>query len=178
MAKAPCSPATLLPSCRIDVTSAFCGVIPISFRSEPRRSAASSKGSNLSHSSRFMAAGGRRTFSQMQKQPLRDPPNAICAGSARRTNFNLAAFVSGEHRPLACSIRQLAECMLATAILLAAQFAASCRELQAGSVCSPDSSVTNSRSNHPQCAARRSQPARALTALRIVRAAFPQDSLQ
>ena len=31
---------------------------------------------------------------------------------------------------------------------------------------------------HRQCAARRSQPARALTALRIVRAAFPQDSLQ
>ena len=37
-----------------------------------RRSAASSKESNLSHSSRFMAAGGRRTFSQTQKQPLRD----------------------------------------------------------------------------------------------------------
>ena len=34
------------------------------------------------------------------------------------------------------------------------------------------------RSAHRQCAARRSQPARALTALRIVRAAFPQDSLQ
>ena len=87
MAKAPCSPATLLPSCRIDVTSAFCGVIPISFRSEPRRSAASSKESNLSHSSRFMVAGGRRTFLRMQKQPLRDPPNAICAGSVVRFSF-------------------------------------------------------------------------------------------
>ena len=34
---------------------------PISFRSEPRRSAALSKESNLSRSSTFMAAGGRRT---------------------------------------------------------------------------------------------------------------------
>ena len=82
VAKAPCSRATSLPSCRIGVTSALCAVIPISFRSEPRRSAASSKESNLSHSSRFMAVGGRRTFSQTQKQPLRDPPNVICAGSA------------------------------------------------------------------------------------------------
>ena len=30
-----------------------------------------------------MAAGGRRTFLRMQKQPLRDPPNAICAGLVR-----------------------------------------------------------------------------------------------
>ena len=52
-------------------------IIPLGASAIP----ASSKGSNLSHSSRFMAAGGRRMFSQMQKQPLRDPPNAICAGS-------------------------------------------------------------------------------------------------
>jgi len=87
MAKAPCSRATSLPSCRIGVTSVFCGVIPISFRSESRRSAASSKESSLPHSSRFMAAGGKRTFSQTQKQPLRDPPNAICAGSVARLSF-------------------------------------------------------------------------------------------
>ena len=31
-----------------------------------------------------MAAGDRRTFSRTQKQPLRDPPNVICAGSVVR----------------------------------------------------------------------------------------------
>ena len=30
-----------------------------------------------------MAAGGKRMFLWMQKQLLRDPPNAICDGSAR-----------------------------------------------------------------------------------------------
>src|SRR5437762_2791426 len=81
MAKAPCSQATSLPSYRIDVTSALCGVIPISFHSEPRRSAASSKGSNLSHSSRFMAAGGTGTFSRMQKRQSCDLLNVICGRS-------------------------------------------------------------------------------------------------
>src|SRR6516165_6975435 len=79
----PCSQATSLQSCRIGVTSALCEAIQISFRSERRRSAASSKESNLSHSSRFMAAGGKRTFSRMLKRQLRDLPNGICAGSAR-----------------------------------------------------------------------------------------------
>jgi len=43
-------------------------------------------------------------------------------------------FVSGEHRLLACSIRQLAECTFAYELCLQGRFAASCRERQAGSL--------------------------------------------
>ena len=84
IAKAPCSRATSLPSCGIGATSAFCEVIQISYRSEPRRSAASSKVSNLSHSSIFTAAGGRRTCYPTQKRRLSDPRNDISAGSVVR----------------------------------------------------------------------------------------------
>ena len=69
----------------------------------PRRSAASSKGSNHSHSSRFTAAGGRRTFSRMPKQPLRDPPNGICAAiSCRYSGFQT-------RREDACALPKLAQ---------------------------------------------------------------------
>ena len=46
--------------------------------------------------------------------------------------------VSGEHRPPACSIRQPAECMSANGMREQSRFAASCRELQASGLCSPD----------------------------------------
>ena len=38
-----------------------------------------------------MAAGGRRTFLRMQKQPFRDPPNGICAGSGPEVDINCRA---------------------------------------------------------------------------------------
>ena len=45
---------------------------------------------------------------------------------------------SGERRLLACSVRQLAERILAQfSLWVRIMFAASCRELQAGSLCSP-----------------------------------------
>ncbi len=46
--------------------------------------------------------------------------------------------VSGEHRPLACSVRQLAERIDPPAGSLPARSRQGCRELQAGSLCSPD----------------------------------------
>ncbi len=85
--QAPCSQATSLPSCRTGVTSASCEVIQILFRLERRRSAASSRELNRSHSSRCMAAGGRPTFSPMLKRQSCDPPNAICGGSVVRLPF-------------------------------------------------------------------------------------------
>jgi len=46
---------------------------------------------------------------------------------------------SGERRLLACSVRQLAERILAQfSLRVRIMFTASCRELQAGSLCSPD----------------------------------------
>src|SRR5439155_10629058 len=83
MAKAPCSRATSLPWCKTAVTSASCEAIQILFRLDPRQYGASSRESNHSHSNRFMEAGGRRTFSQMQKQQLRNLPNVICERSDR-----------------------------------------------------------------------------------------------
>ena len=173
MAKAPCSPATLLPSCRIGVTSALCEVIQISFRSEPRRFAGSSKESNLSHSSRFMAAGGRRTFSRTQKQPLRDPPNAICAGSGPDVVINCRPSA-----PLADD--WFGNCRGSRA---------GCLNENAGGTPATTDDWFGNRCGCPtnegalltppqQFAARRSQPAHALTELRIVTEAFPQDSLQ
>src|SRR5438034_10363693 len=80
-AKARCSAATSLPWCRTGATSASCEAIQILYRLDPRQYAASSKGSNLSHSSKFMAGGGKRTSCQMQKQQSCDRPSATCARS-------------------------------------------------------------------------------------------------
>jgi hypothetical protein len=173
MAKAPCSRATSLPSCRIGVTSALCEVIQISFRSEPRRSAASSKGSNYSHSSGFMAAGGRRTFSRTQKQPLRDPPNGICAGSGPDVVINCRPSA-----PLADD--WFGNCRGSRA---------GCLNQNAGGTPATTDDWFGNRCGCPtnegalltpprQFAARRSQPAHAPIELRIVTEAFPQDSLQ
>src|SRR5437899_10962388 len=83
MAKARCLQAISLPWCRIGVTSALCEAIQIAFRSEPRRSIASSKEPDHSRSSTSTAVGGKRTSSQVQRQQLHDPLNVICARSAR-----------------------------------------------------------------------------------------------
>ena len=107
----------------------------------------------------------------MQKQQSRDLPSVICAGSLCRTDFKPTVIKTASHAathrllPIrhccacfrgaeACSIRQLADCMAAKVIVLTARFAASCRELQAGSLCSPDntSATSNKTINQPrQC---------------------------
>src|SRR6266496_5773452 len=92
MAKAPCSRATSLPWCKTAVTSASCEAIQILFRLDPRQYGASSRESNHSHSNRFMEAGGRRTFSQMQKQQLRNLPHVICERSDRSPAESVALF--------------------------------------------------------------------------------------
>ena len=84
--KGPCSRATSLPWCRIAFTSALCEAIRILFRLDPPQFTASLMQSNRSRSIKFMAAGGRRTFSQMRKEQLRDLPSVICTRSVRRNS--------------------------------------------------------------------------------------------
>ena len=109
---------------------------------------------------------------RMQKQPLRDPPNAICAGSARRSDIGIpmARGCTGLVAGAASSSRQLA----ATASQPIGCRHGSCRMLRS-SLCSQtalaDQPIHNSRQGDRSAA-------RAPTASRIVRAAFPQDSLR
>src|ERR1044072_6354052 len=79
MVRGPCLQAISSPWCRTVVTLALCEVIQISFPLDRWQFAASSRGSNLSHSTRFMVAGRRRTLSQTQKQQSCDLLNVICA---------------------------------------------------------------------------------------------------
>src|SRR5437762_394886 len=102
-AKAPCSQATSLPSCRTGVTSASCEVIQILFRLEPRQYDESSRESNHSHSIKSTAAGGERMSYPTLKSQWLAPPNAICGGSVVKRTPNSKATRGRARTPKACA---------------------------------------------------------------------------